>query len=394
MMGRNKHSKKLKEHFNTHLNRFESNSGHRYKQFEYGACPYLGANPISARIKCRLVHLEGNSIVLPEFIFLENNGWIQPLFFTSPVFINVDTANHMCDFFVDIQEGQTIRVRIYSTGFIKELSDKSHLYKCEVYGPADIEKYSSGDYFEDNGQMQLNLFHHTDDKGFDGINASKSFWSSKWNYRGNKECINYNFVYFTHIPEIKYDSDLVTVAMSAEGKIDYGVDNFILTTPLPTNYRETYKDYIYTAEVYRATSKDRNGTIEVYVPIEAIDVKHLYFHTQGMSSFYEICFPYIHRIRTNPGDTLSFGDDFTIDDKNPIVHPEYAIVGDARTKEGLAAPFEEEETKFIFKIEDSKGKTMHDFWFSNSNQDLFSTKSIVTLEVQDVKDNPTNKKPI
>lgn len=387
----NKKGKKNELKYNTHYNRYESATDHTYASFNYSSCPYLNSQPIEARIKCRLVHMKGNSVVIPDFIILDNGGWIQPLFFTAPYLVKLDEQSHLCDFFIDIQEGQTIKIRIHSNGFIKEFTDKSHLYKCEIYGPNDIEKYSCGEYSEENGQMLLHLFHHTDDKGFDGINSSNSFWTSKWNYRGNKECVNYNFVYFTHIPEITYNSDLIAVAMSADGNLDYMIDSFIPPAKVPPNFREVFKDYLYTAKVYRSTSNDRNCTIEIDVPIESIDIKHLYLHNQGNLFFYEVCFPYIHRIKTLPKSTVFFDDDLTLENKPPLVHSEYAIIGDARSKSGLAAPFDEEDTSFIFKIEDCKGQTIHQYWFTHGNQDLFTSKGVEVMEVQDVKINPTNK---
>lgn len=379
-----------KLHFNTHINRYESSSDHHYTPFTYSACPYIDSAPIEARIKCRLVHMQGNSVVVPDYILLNSGGWIQPLFFTAPQLVKIEEDSHSCYSFIDIQEGQTIKIKFYSNGFINEFPDKSHLYRCEVYGPTDIEKYSCGEYFEENGQILLHLFHHTDDKGFDGITGSNSLWSSRWNYRGSKECVNFNFVYLTQIPEIKYNSDLITVAMSADGNLDYMTDSFIQPPVVPVNFREVYKDYIYTAEVYRSTSGNRKCTIELDVPIESIDVKHIYLHHQSNLFFYEVCFPYIHRIKTLPKAVVPFDNDFTIEDKPPIVHSEYAIIGDARVKSGLAAPFEEEDTDFIFKIEDCKGQTIHGCWFAHANQDLFTSKNVDTLQVQDVDANPTN----
>ncbi len=377
--------------FNTHLNRYESVTDHTYAKFDYSDCPYNDSLPIEARIKCRLVHMDGNSIVVPDFILLNDGGWIQPLFFNAPRLAQFSEKPHSCDLYIDIQNGKTIKIRFYSNGLLKEFADKSHLYKCELYGPSDIQKYSSGTYFEENGQILLHLFHHTNDAGFDGINKSLSLWASRWNYRGSKECINYNFVYFTHIPEITYDSDLITVAMSVDGKLDYIVDSFNGPAPSSPNFREDYKEFIYTAEVYRSTSADRNCPIDFDISIEAIDIKHLYLHHQGYSYFYEVCFPYIHRLKTLPEAVVSFNKEFIIESNPAIVNSDYAIVGDARSKEGLAAPFDEEDTSFIFKIEDCQGRTIHDYWFNHSNQDLFTLKKVKELKVEAVTENPTNK---
>ncbi len=112
-------------------------------------------------------------------------------------------------------------------------------------------------------------------------------------------------------------------------------------------------------------------------------------HHQRNFVFFEICVPYIHRIKLEAGSTLNFDDKHFIENGSPIVNSDYSIIGDARIKEGLAAPFEEEDTTFIYKIEDCGNQTIHDFWFSHSNQDLFTGKPITELQVKDVSNNPT-----
>lgn len=373
--------------YNVRFNRYESPKNHYYSQFDYSSCPYIGDEPYTGRIKCRLVHMEGKSVIIPDYLFLRNGGWIQPLFFMPPVLVSKDEGKTMCDLSIDIQNGQTIKICFFNTDLLGSYSDKSQLYKCFIYGPSNIEDYACGDYIEEGGKIYLQLFHHTSDTGFDGILNSKTIWSSRWNYRGNKECKNFNFIYFTHIPEIKFPNDLTTIAMSSEGQLDYMIDSFNLPHSVPKNYREIFKDYIYTVEVYRATTHDRNCTIDFYVPVDIIDVKHIYMHRQ-LSTYYEVCFPYIHRIKTIPNNKANFSDQYFVENNPHIVHSEYAIVGNAQCKEGLAAPFEEDETEFIFKIEDCAPQSIHDFWVSRSNQDLFTDKPIRPAEFREVTNNP------
>ena len=374
--------------FNKHLNRYETNIDHHYAAFNYKGADYLDSKPYFGKIKCRLVHEQGNSIIIPDYIILEN-GWLQPLHFTAPFLYRIEDDRIGCDFFIDIQNGQTIKVRFYNTSFIQSYSDNSQLFVCEIYGPDDIEGYTSGEYKTVNGKIYFKLFHHTNDAGFKGITDSKSLRSSKWNYRGSKECINYHFAYFTNIPEIKYPNDLITVAMSTDGNIDYMIDSFTPLAVMPPDYRKKFEKSIYTAEVYRATTNDRNHAMTFFIPIESIDIKHIYLHHQGNLFFYEMCFPYIHRIKLQPNSLLTFDKDYFIENVHPIVNSDYSIIGDARIKEGLAAPFEEDETKFVYKIENCGAETIHDFWFSHENKDLYSNKKITSLEVKDIVDNPT-----
>lgn len=376
--------------FNKRFNRFESDLDHHYVPFNYYGYKYSNVKPYQGKIKCRLVHLEGNSIIIPDFIFLKN-GWIQPLQFLAPSLVKFDEDNSYCQFFIDIQNGETIKVSISKKDYIKSYNDYSQLFNCEIFGPMDIEDYSCGDYKEIDNNIYLKLFHHTNPIGFKGISESRTILASKWNYKGNKECTNYNFAYFTHIPKIEFNSDLITVAMSSEGNIDYAIDSFNRPTILFDNFREAYQDEIYTAKVYRATTKDRNHPLTFYVPIESIDIKHIYQHTQDSVIFYEICFPYIHRIKMIPENKLIFNEDKIIQNNDAIVNSNYAIVGDATIISGLAAPFEEEETKMVFKIENCKEKSFLDFWFDNSNQDLFSKKVIKEGNFKEVKNNPTIK---
>lgn len=374
--------------YNKRYNRFESALDHQYAPFNYGSYLYTDSKPYSGKVKCRLLHTAGNSIVMPDFIFLDN-GWIQPLHFIAPLLFKLDEKTTGCDIFIDIQNGETIKVRFYNHGYICTYSDNSQLFECEIYGPEDIEEFECGDFKSTGNQIDLNLFHHTNQKGNEGITASKTLRSSRWNYRGNKECVNFHFAYFTHIPEMKHSSDLITVAMSKDGNIDYMIDSFVPPAYFDKNYRTTYKDSIFTAEVYRSTTTDRNKHLSFYVPVDAIDIKHLYAHEQGGRVFYEVCFPYIHRIKMSPNTALHFDSDYRIEKEDSIVISEYSIIGDARFKEGLAAPFEEEETKYIFKIEDCGSITIPDFWFANGNTDLFSNKNVEAMEMKNVSINPT-----
>lgn len=374
--------------FNKQLNRYETDIDHHYATFDYTTFKYIDSKPYVGKIKCRLVHADGNSIIIPDYIFLKN-GWIQPLHFTAPFLFKLDEKNIGCDFFIDIQGGETIKVRFYNRNLLQSYPDKSQLFECEIYAPADIEDYTSGTYKTINDKIYLQLYHHTDEVGFNGITGSKALWSSKWNYKGSKECINYHFAYFTHIPKIKYSNDLITVAMSSEGKIDYMIDSLVLQKSVPPDYRTRFEKSIYVANVYRSTTKDRDESISFLIPVESLDVKHIYLHHQGNLFFYETCFPYIHRIKLQPNSVLPFNDDYIIENNSSIVHSDYSIIGDARIKDGLAAPFEEEETKYIFKIEDCGSESIHDFWFSHENSDLFSGKVVDSLEVKSIVDNPT-----
>jgi hypothetical protein len=66
-------------------------------------------------------------------------------------------------------------------------------------------------------------------------------------------------------------------------------------------------------------------------------------------------------------------------------HFDYVVVGDATTVEGLAAPYDEEDTRFLLKIErPPAGTNMLEFWFEHGNQDLYSDKRVETQTLEQV----------
>ena len=68
---------------------------------------------------------------------------------------------------------------------------------------------------------------------------------------------------------------------------------------------------------------------------------------------------------------------------------DYIVVGDATTVEGLAAPYDEEDTRFLLKIErPSPGTNIFEFWFEHGNLDLYSGKTVETQELERVSPPP------
>lgn len=373
---------------NVRYNRFESPTNHKYLPFEYGAFDSANAILHNGMIKCRLIHQKNGSVIIPDYLFLEN-GWIQPLHFTIPQLLKLDDISEYCIIYIDIQAGKTIRVKFFSKDLMESYGDNSQLFQCEIWGPKDLNKYICGEYEQIDKKIYLRLYHHTDNVGYEGITKSQTLRFSPWNYRGNKVCTNINFIYFTHIPELKYNNDLITVAMSADGPLYYSVDSFQTPLILPPDYRDRYKDSIYTVDVYRIKTADRDRTISFLVPVDIIDPKHVYKHYQHGRYFYEICFPYIHRIRIKSGTYISFDTNNKIDNQPDIIVSDYLIIGDATSVLGLAAPFEEEETKSVFKVENCQGTPIPEFWFKEENQDLFTGRKITPLELKAIDDNPT-----
>lgn len=365
--------------FNKRYNRLESKNGHFYPPFDYTNDHGSRTKEYKARIKCCLLHTKNSSFIFPEILFLEK-GWIQPLHFCASMISKISETEHICTIPVDISGGITLKVNIMSDGFIKQFEDGSQLFECQLTGPHDLDDYCSGEYKTEDGDFYLRLFHHTDDQGFAGINSSKTLFTSSWNYQGTKKIKNFGFGYLTHIPQIKYENDLKTIAMSVDEKLHYHIDTFIPPKVLPHNFEELYPNDIYVPKVYRSTTSDRKKTIAFWINSELIDIKHLYFHSDP-TKFYEICFPYIHRIKTPPKHKLEFDKTFSIKTNFAVPKKDYCIVGDATKIEGLAAPFEEDSSNYIAKVENCGKLTLMEFWSKNGNTDLFTQKPVTLLEI-------------
>ena len=92
--------------------------------------------------------------------------------------------------------------------------------------------------------------------------------------------------------------------------------------------------------------------------------------------FYEICMPFIYRIGANPDSLLDYENN-TIRKQDHLKQIDYQIIGLATEFKGLEAPYDEENTDYIFKVEKlSKETNILDFWFENVNSDQYSDKSI------------------
>lgn len=62
---------------------------------------------------------------------------------------------------------------------------------------------------------------------------------------------------------------------------------------------------------------------------------------------------------------------------------DYIVVGDCTTLDGLAAPYDEENTAHIMKVEGmTPGTTILDFWFARGNSDLYTGKTVTMQEFQ------------
>jgi hypothetical protein len=359
---------------NKQFNRFEKGGHHQY--VEVFSPPIIKESKHSGTIKCKLVHGLGYSIIVPDLLFLleEKTRWIQPLFFTACSLSKFDDRVE-CRFAVDISHGHRLFVNISSKGFIRYFDDGSELFTCEIQGPENLKDYCTGT-FEDHDEYHIPLFHHTNKDSCSAILKSKYFRSSTCNFQGTneKELTNVNYTYFTCIDSIRAPEDLNQIAMASAGKIALLRDN-----GSPNNPND-----IVVLEVYRGSTTNRTHPIKMLIPISLIAPSHLIKHFPfGEPVYYQVMNPFIYRIGLLPGGILPFESGAVKPDPGSLKRFEYVVIGNGTEREGLIAPFDEENTKNILKIQKTnQNSNILEFWFKEGNKDLFTNKDIEFQEFQ------------
>lgn len=223
---------------------------------------------------------------------------------------------------------------------------------------------------EEHGEYHIALFHHTNEDSYRAILKSKHFRSSTCNFQGTnkKELTNVNYTYFTCIDSIRAPEDLNQIAMASSGKIALLRDN-----GSPENPND-----VVILEVYRETTFNRTHPIRVLIPATLLAPSHLIKHFPfGNPVYYQVMNPFIYRIGLLPGEILPFRNGIVEPNSSSLKRFEYVVVGDGREREGLIAPFNEETTKNILKIQrTSKVSNILNFWFEERNTDLFTNKDV------------------
>lgn len=322
------------------------------------------------RLKCRLVHGRGFSLVVPDLLFVGPafESWIQPLQFL-PNLVQKTDADVFGSVWVDISGGANVRVDFRSKGLIRQLDDGSELYSCTIHGPADLSQRATGACEWRGGSPFLRLFHHSTEAAIDGIRKSGAFRLSRWNIQGTKELEHVGYVYFTPLDAILCDADLQQIAMASEGEIFLATDQY--QGPMVVTRGAAVPRDVLRLEVYRANTADRRHSLAVWVEASALGAQHLQRHAPpGRPVYYEIVGPFIHRVGAAQGQVVPLVGD-TLDPSAVRRRFDYVIVGDATTVDGLGAPYDEEHTKHIAKIE-RPGNGILPFWFENGNAELFS----------------------
>ena len=227
---------------NLRFNRLESKHGREYLK-EFKADRPKGGQRYAGFIKCKLVHHQNYSTIIPDQIYLEGAGrllWIQPLFFL-PSILAFDDASGVCQIHVDISHGASIAIEFQRDWVQYRLRDGSLLYRCDLTSVPALFSYATGTARLTKTAPQLKLFHHTTRQARKAIQASAEFFSSSWNIQGTKRLVNISYLYLTALEDITHEGDLQEIAMASRGKISLRVDQNATVIPdeILTVYRES-----------------------------------------------------------------------------------------------------------------------------------------------------------
>ena len=316
-------------------------------------------------VKVRLVHAKHGSVLMPDHILVRDAApfWLQPQWFYAPI-LHFTSGEASTVLYVGVanklQADPIIEVHFDDGGRVADLSDHSQLYECHVKASADVTPFRSGRWRpRPDAGVDLRLYHHTTKANKKSIRESREIWGSPWNLQGNKRLLNCSYAYFTSLQHISGRDDLKRIGMAHDGRLalrlDQTPDGFPPDVVLP---------------VYRESTDNRKDTVSLWVPAEHVAPSHVWKHTTDRV-VYEVTHPWIYRVGMAPEGRYAFAGDNAAFGQPDLKQFQYLVLGDCTTKEGLAAPYDEEETSETLLIEELAGETLFDFWRENANQPLW-----------------------
>jgi hypothetical protein len=332
----------------------------------------LGNNRFkSGIIKCRLIHMDGRSVVQPDVLLSTDrrgNAFYIPRFFdANHIGFFDEPENNFCRFTVVTENEVVLRIGFFARDRIRTCADGSVIYRCHFSRVSgNTSPKSSGTWREYRGKYQLKLYHHTNSTGYEGITRSSEIWGSRRNIQGNLWLNNIAYGYFTSVDRVRSEQDLEAMAMSSSG----------LTGFVPTNapYHPIYASMV---EIPKQTAADRARTIALWIDCELLAPNHLWFHMpMDRPGYYEIVLPKVFRVGLMPGENIRIAANHQVEvtDASRRIF-EYVIVGDADTHPGLQAPFHEEETTQVAAIEPLRGdQEIIECWKRLANSDQFNNR--------------------
>lgn len=326
---------------------------------------------VEGLIKCKLIHAQGFSLLLPELLVADVGGWkwFQPKFFTACLLHFLD-GFAMGSLWIDLsEEPPRLSIQFTSSQLVRKFEDGSHLYRCFISGAADLAAIATGTCaISDDNDVLLDLFHHTTPEAREAIVESGHFRASSWNVQGTKKLENVGYAYFTSLRAIRTERDLHRIAMASDEQI----------VLMPTNARNRADAVL--IRVYRESTSNRQATLKVSVPASAIASQHLYRHApRGDVVHFELCHPEIFRVGLVPGAVLPFEGERVRPAPKSLKGFDYVVLGDADTAAGLEAPYDEENTKALFIVERCAEESIFDFWKRNANTDQVTGREFERL---------------
>lgn len=299
-------------------------------------------------------------MLLPDLIVI-GSKWFQARFFTAPLLSWVD-KDTCCQFGFELDPVTRLIVRFTGDRLVSHQPDGASIYRCRVSGPRNLDQRADGECETDSrGNIFLWLYHHTDTASADAILESGHFRGSAWNIQGTvKKLTNAHYVYLTSLARVTSDDDLKRIAMATNGLI-------------PLTRTNAPKDIMW-LKVFRASTSERQTSLRVLVPAEFLASQHVYYEApHGGFVYYAVCHPQIFRVGLLPGRVLPIVAERIVPNTADLKRFDYVVLGHADTRIGLRAPYDEENTPAIFKIEYMRpGQDLFFLWRKHSNTDRFT----------------------
>ncbi|MCV0416322.1 MAG: hypothetical protein K5831_15760 [Brevundimonas sp.] len=129
--------------------------------------------------------------------------------------------------------------------------------------------------------------------------------------------------------------------------------------------------------VYRGDTRDRTAALAFDVPAALLAPAHLLFHpmSRGQPAYFETIGTEIARVGLQSGASLAFVDgEVSAADADRKAF-DTVILGDASTVEGLAAPYDEEDTSQVAHLEPLPDQDVFTFWLEHQNRDLVTGRA-------------------
>ena len=128
--------------------------------------------------------------------------------------------------------------------------------------------------------------------------------------------------------------------------------------------------------VYRESTTGRTARLRTTVATNLLAPPHLLIHRPlNDQAYYEVVGPEIYRVGVKPGAALAYASATATADPALLKCFDNVVIGDASTLEGLAAPYDEEETREVVHIEKLNADVdLFDFWQANQNSNQVSDR--------------------